>query len=66
MTLKPEVTFTTVADLFEEDSLEDEPSGACRCHCGRFAHLVSPPRTNVLGVDEWEVRCNVHGLVWVS
>ncbi len=66
MSLKPEVTFTTIEDLLEEDSLSDEPSGSCRCHCGRFAQLMSAPVTDVFGNDTWQVQCNVHGLVWVS
>lgn len=66
MSLRPEATFTTIEDLLEEDSLRDEPDGSSRCHCGRFATLMSAPRTNVFGEYEWQVQCNVHGLVWVS
>lgn len=66
MAVNPDLQFTTLEDLWEEDSLRDEPSGACRCHCGRFAHLISPPRKTIWGTDEWEVKCGVHGVVWVS
>ena len=66
MTRDPDLNFTTLEDLLEEDSLRDEPSGSSRCHCGRFAHLKSAPVMNAFGVEEWQVRCGAHGLVWVS
>lgn len=66
MSLKPEVQFTTIEDLWEEDSRSDEASGSARCHCGRFAHLESAPTVDVFGNHIWQVRCNVHGLVWVG
>lgn len=66
MSLKPEVQFTTIEDLWEEDSRSDEASGSARCHCGRFAQLESAPTVDVFGNHIWQVRCNVHGLVWVG
>lgn len=54
-------------DLLEEDSLRDEPAAnQTRCSCGRFAELISAPRTTAMGGHEWLVRCQEHGENWVS
>lgn len=68
MSLNPELSFTTIEDLLEEDSLRDEATvdGSFRCSCGRFARLASAPTKDLMGNDTWQVECGVHGLVWVS
>jgi hypothetical protein len=66
MIREPELNFTTLEDLLEEDSLQDEPCGKSRCHCGRFAQLASAPTKDMMGHDTWQVQCSEHGLVWVS